>query len=878
MFAGSRLWKKLLGRRSASEEFALVRSKIERFRDLLAANNRALELIADAGEKLGGDYLFDSQYLRGLVDELEEAVRRIVYDLNCMTGDRYTDIEAVFERLRRQTRACLDEGYSISEGELVFDLSALSQDLSDRVGEKMARLGDLYRLFPAHVPPGFAVSAYACRRFLEENGVSELIESSLGKNDVDPASLEIAAAQIRKAIQEAKIPRDIARSIDKSIGTLERKKPRRERKLLFAVRSSALGEDGDLTFAGLHDTFLNIPREGALDAYKSVVASLFSTTALDYRRRHNVSLTQAYMGVGCMVMVPAAASGVVYTIDPLKPNEDYLVIATAPGYGKSIVDGDHSVDRFTVSRKTPRTILSQKIAAKERMYVSRSENGLASIAISDDKKCESSVSNDTLLQLADLAMSVERFAKCAQDIEWTQDAEGNVFLLQTRPLRLMAGIELDVEPIGDMANKYPVLLKGRGEVAYRGIGAGPVCIVRTDEDRMRFPDGAVLVARNASPRLSALVPRANAVITDIGTAAGHLATIAREYRVPAIVDAAIAMTVLKEGIEITVDAEENIVYEGLALELLHYQLLRSSSYSDAPEFRILRRLLKNVAPLHLLDPRSKDFRAACCATYHDIIRFAHEKAVVDVASHNVSKISRRFPCCRELDLDLPIDLLVIDIDEDPARGSRKTILAPEEISCEPLCAILEGLTSPGAWATQPAGVDFGAFMSSATGPGSPDSSAASAVQFNLAILSREYLNLSLKLGYHFNVIDCYMSSERSDNYIYFRFTGGMTDLTRRSRRTRLIGLILEKFDFVTDARGDLVVARVKNLSREMMQNRLVMIGRLIGFTRQLDVLLKGDGLVEYYLNQFFQANRISIDAHNSEKNIHSDALRGDDSI
>lgn len=53
---------------------------------------------------------------------------------------------------------------------------------------------------------------------------------------------------------------------------------------------------------------------------------------------------------------------------------------------------------------------------------------------------------------------------------------------------------------------------------------------------------------------------------------------------------------------------------------------------------------------------------------------------------------------------------------------------------------------------------------------------------NLAVVSREYLNLNLRLGYHFNIIDAYIADEISANYIYFRFLGGVTDLTRRTRR------------------------------------------------------------------------------------------------
>ncbi len=203
-------------------------------------------------------------------------------------------------------------------------------------------------------------------------------------------------------------------------------------------------------------------------------------------------------------------------------------------------------------------------------------------------------------------------------------------------------------------------------------------------------------------------------------------------------------------------------------------------------------------------------------------------------------------------MDTPLDLLVIDIDANHAGLSRQTRLTIEEITCKPLRAILIGLASPGTWITEPAEMDFESFMSSAIGSASPASPLANTVELNLAIASQEYLNLSLKLGYHYNVIDCVMSPESNRNYIYFRFTGGMTDISRRSRRTQLIGLILEKYDFVTEINGDLISGRIKNLSEEMLETRLAMIGRLIGFTRQLDIYLKSDDRIDYYLDQFLK--------------------------
>ena len=192
-----------------------------------------------------------------------------------------------------------------------------------------------------------------------------------------------------------------------------------------------------------------------------------------------------------------------------------------------------------------------------------------------------------------------------------------------------------------------------GEVACRGIGSGRVHVVTEDEDFDTLPEDVVLVSRTSTPRLAAAIGRASAVLTDVGTATGHLAAIAREFRVPTILDTEIATRVLRDAGEVTVDAEENVVYAGRVGELLHYQLLRSSAYAETAEFRLLRRMLKSIAPLNLNDPQSPNFVPQKCVTCHDIIRFAHEKAVEQLTEGYWVRPSKAQPLRAPVDLGNP---------------------------------------------------------------------------------------------------------------------------------------------------------------------------------------------------------------------------------
>ncbi|PIU31911.1 MAG: pyruvate, water dikinase, partial [Syntrophobacteraceae bacterium CG07_land_8_20_14_0_80_61_8] len=177
-------------------------------------------------------------------------------------------------------------------------------------------------------------------------------------------------------------------------------------------------------------------------------------------------------------------------------------------------------------------------------------------------------------------------------------------------------------------------------------------------------------------------------------------------------------------------------------------------------------------------------------------------------------------------------------------------LRPEQMTSTPMRAFLEGLREPGLWGTEPVSVDFGSFMSSVTRTFSTASASPEEIGRNLAVVSREYMNLNLRLGYHFNIIDAYVVENINDNYAYFRFLGGVSEFTRRSRRARLIAEILEREGFRVEVRGDLVVGRIKKLNQEAMKTRMKLLGALVAYTRQLDVQLESDDQLSEFVEDF----------------------------
>lgn len=836
-----------LFRRAGDTSFQSVQERHQRFRDLIEKNNLVLELIADAGEKLSGEFIFDIQYLKTLASRLSDASRSVVYDLNAMTGNRYPALVPVLDGIEAEVRAVLESRTLIPRSELVIPLSKVSGELADAVGEKMARLGDLQQRGLCLVPDGFAVTAYAFQQLVEAvAGKPELAKWLELPVDADDASLDEASAALQEQVRRSRLSDELVRAIRGEAAQLEKRNP----DCLLALRSSALGEDGMLSFAGQHTTLLGIRSDRVLPGYLEVVASLFAPGAMRYRRHNSLPPAGGVMAVGCLCLIDARSAGVLYTLDPTQPEKDLMRVTAVHGLGKSVVEGTAETDQFLIGRSPPHQVLSRKLGRKRHRTIVDGERGVAPVAVDEEQAGLPALDDDALAELAATALRIERYMKCAQDIEWAFDRQGRLFILQTRPLRIARKSVPAARRTSEYESERTVLMRGRGEVACRGVAFGRVVLVDDATDLEKIPDSAVLVTRRSRPSLAAALPRAGAVITDIGTATGHLATVAREFRIPAIMDTEVATRTLREEQEVTVDAEENVIYLGRVEELIHRHLLNDAIDEDRPEFRSLRRLLRKVAPLNLKDPQSSRFAPENCSTYHDIIRFAHEKAVDELIRGYSIPFSRRGRGVFRLELPIPLDLVLVDLGGGLAPGTVSFEVQPSQLASRPLLDLLDGLGAEGVWNSEPADMDLDGFMSSATRANALSSPLAAPPQQNLALIDSSYLNLNLKLGYHFNIVDCYRSEKRNDNFIYFRFAGGVTEMTRRSRRAEILQQILETFDFVVDRKGDLVIGRIKKVSAEAMTERLQMIGRLIGFTRQLDIYLRDESLVKKLVNGF----------------------------
>lgn len=820
------------------DQQVLLQERFAHFRHILDRNNQALAIMADMEEKLSGDYLFDTGYLYTQVEQLATHVFQIIRELNKLTRDRYAALLDLHRQIQEEIQQELVAAPEIPHTPYILPLSVLTRKMTDSVGSKMANLGEIRRL-GFRVPDGFAISAWAYKQFLEISGLATELEKRLSQARLDDLeSLGAISEEIQVLVRQAPLPPDLSTALAQAGQTLAGQR--------ISVRSSAVGEDTEFSFAGQFRTLLNVDPAYLATHYKEVVAGKFTSRAIFYWKYQDFSINELPMAVGVLAMVPAKASGVMFSADPQAPGSDTMVITAVWGLGKYAVDGRISPDIYRVDRATGHRLQEQRVAEKPVALVCDSESGTREVSLARDQAHAPCLTPGQIQTLAEIALRLEKYFGGPQDIEWAMNDQGEIFILQSRPLRISAAaFERPPSPYPE-PTMPPILTFGIRAVG--GTAAGVVHILSRESEIPQIPPGAVVVARQPSNRLVVVMDRIAAIITEVGSPTDHMSILAREFRVPTLVEVGGATRVLRPGQMVTVDADAARVYPGIIPELL-VSPPPPEPWRKNPVFDKLRRILKKIAPLHLLDPETPEFQVDQCRTWHDITRFCHEKAMDAMFEQDVEEAVKASGVMR-LKTELPLNLFVLDLGGG-VRVRGQSLVEEEDITSRPFRALLRGFHHPRVtWAGQVA-VDLKGFMSvfantlydmakSERGLGGK----------SFAICTDNYLNFNSRLGYHFAILDTYISEEQNDNYISFQFKGGAAEVERRERRARLLARILEELGYKVQVKGDLVQGRLVKYSMLETEHTLELTGLMMAFARQLDLALASDAVMERFLTAF----------------------------
>lgn len=817
----------------------LLKKKYLLFQYLLRENNRVLSLMADMEEKLSGEYLFDRQYIHTNIKSIADAVSGIIESLDKLTLGKYKRLFRQYDDISKALETSLFLQKEIPVSDLAIPIISLKSAMSDMAGGKIARLGEIKNSLKLPVPDGFSITAYASKRFMEHNKLSAKINEMLARLDIgDIEKINEMSKQIQEMVISAEIPEDLMNAIQEATEDLKSN----INPFTVSVRSSAILEDGEFSFAGQYATFLNVPEDLIPRRYKEVVASLFTPRAIFYYKTKGLSEEDIVMAVGVLRMIDAKTGGVVYTMDPNDPEKDIKIINAVRGLGKAVVDGSLEPDYYSVSRKTG-NILEKRITEQRVMLVCNHEGDIEERIVPDEMKGKPCLTDEQIKALSDYASALEGYYGGPQDIEWAIDHDDHIYILQSRPLRIME-IEREALKVPRRVEGYNILLE-RGIIACKGIGHGKAFVLKNEADLKDFPDGAVLVARHTSTRYVIVMNKAAAIITDIGGATGHMASLSREYGIPTILDTETATTAIRDGQEITVDAYNCNVYEGKVSELIEYSSKKKDTFKGTRLFKKLDEALKWIVPLNLIDPDDKNFRPEQCKTFHDITRFAHEKAMTEMFL--IGKGQDSSGGTISLGKEGPLHAHFIDMDGGVKEGVK--VAGPEDILSIPFAAFLKGLLSI-PW-PDPRPADFRGFLGMMANIATISESETYQIgRQSFALIASNYMNFSIRLGYHFSMVEAYAGENRNDNYIKYFFKGGGAAVDRRLRRVRLITEILERLGFMVTVTEDVISAALTKYKQADMEKKCEILGKLTVYTKQLDFIMIYDALIDRHIEEF----------------------------
>ncbi|MBI4120758.1 MAG: phosphoenolpyruvate synthase [Parcubacteria group bacterium] len=475
----------------------------------------------------------------------------------------------------------------MKKGPLILWFKDMTKDSLSLAGGKGANLGELVSKGVA-VPNGFTVTTELWRSFMEDGELTATIQGHLSRINfnANDGSLGQYASYIWRDIVNTEMSERLKQTINRAYLLLDREYSR-DKNTDVAVRSSAVCEDSnDSSFAGQHETYLNI--RGAKNVIEHIIkcfASLFTERSIAYRHERGIPLFPRdgiAVVVQKMVRSDKASAGVAFSHEPVTQAPFLVCIQGSWGLGEAVVGGEVTPDTFMVLKpptKGARPILARKELGTKmiKCIYGYGEHGpTRMVETAKDERESFCLSDEEILSLAEQVLLLEEHYGRPIDVEWAKfgDGEkvgdGKIYIVQTRPATALRDPLIQKTTYVRNGESGETLVVGAA--ASPGAVAGIPQVVDSPDDLSQFVDGNILVAKKTDPDWLPAMRRAKAVVTDEGGKTSHAAIVARELGIPCIVGTRNATKVLNGSDEVTVDANQNergegVVYEGiLALE------------------------------------------------------------------------------------------------------------------------------------------------------------------------------------------------------------------------------------------------------------------------------------------------------------------------
>jgi pyruvate,water dikinase len=343
----------------------------------------------------------------------------------------------------------------------------INKNDADIAGGKGASLGEMTQT-GIPVPEGFVILADAFNYFLEKSGLIAEVESELNKiNFEDPNSVEETSERLRGLIEKIEVPMEIVEEIKKSYVELSKNcKPclpagrLTANSFFVAVRSSATAEDSSAaSWAGELESYLFTNQELLITNIKKCWSSLFTPRAIFYRHEKGMIKNHVAVAVVVQRMINSDVSGITFTVHPVSKDSNQMIIEAGWGLGEAIVGGmitpdDYIISKFQSSNNKSQInskskiqninyklnansykldIVDVMVSEQEKMIVAKKDGGVEEVKVPSLKKDKQKLSEDQILEIAEICQKIEDHYGFPCDIEWAFE-KSKFYIVQSRPI------------------------------------------------------------------------------------------------------------------------------------------------------------------------------------------------------------------------------------------------------------------------------------------------------------------------------------------------------------------------------------------------------------------------------------------------------------
>lgn len=312
-------------------------------------------------------------------------------------------------------------------GEALYSFATSRTPGLAQVGGKGSSLIEMTRA-GLPVPPGFVLTTDFFQSWLEELRATpewHAFVSAVRAEEPSDEELRRRTSDLQAACDGLSLAGSQQRQLSEAVNGLRGPN-------LFAVRSSAPQEDlAGASFAGVYESVLGVPPETLPVAVRQVFVSGLDFKVVSYKRQRGFDPVRVEIAVVVQQQVGSESAGVAFSLNPRNNDHDEAVIHANRGLGETVVSGSVSPDRFIVDKVAGR-IIGKRPGAKETSLWSRPRGG--SLRERHDDGGRFALTDGQVVRLSLMVQRVETLTGGPVDVEWAYGADGELYLLQARPV------------------------------------------------------------------------------------------------------------------------------------------------------------------------------------------------------------------------------------------------------------------------------------------------------------------------------------------------------------------------------------------------------------------------------------------------------------